>query len=252
MGTETLISRLDLRRKTEPNRLPARPPQPSQTLPDDPRQKKRYYFGNTPLRRVLTPLLTGLFYLFMNLKTEGTDNLPSTGGVVLASNHLTNFDVFPMQIALPRLLFFMGKEELFRNPVLDAALRRFGGFPVYRGGGDEWALQHAREVLERGQVLGIFPEGSRSESRGLRPGKTGAARLALETGSPILPLAISGTQHMFKHFPRRTPVTVRLGTPIYPFPHESPLALTDRLMFLLAEMLPADMRGVYAEHPEGF
>lgn len=224
----------------------------SETTPQDPREKKRYYFENTTLRRVVTPLLTGFFHLFMDLSVWGIDYLPKNGSVVLAANHITNFDVFPIQISLPRLIFFMGKEELFRNPIMDAALRRLGGFPVFRGAGDEWAMEHAREVLRRGLVLGIFPEGSRSKGQGLRTGKTGAARLAIESGCPIVPLAVNGTQHMFRRPARRTPVTIKLGPPIYPAPHESSLALTDRLMFTLAEMLPPALRGVYSEHPRGF
>lgn len=218
----------------------------------DPRDQQRYYFSNTPLRRVVTVVLTGAFRLFMDLEVEGVERVPAAGGVVLAANHMTNFDVIPMQIALPRLIFFMGKEELFRNPILDAVFRRMGGFPVQRGAQDEWALEHARKVLEHGQVLGIFPEGRRSKGRGLGPGKTGAARLALKTGCPIVPFAIDGTQHLFKNFGRRQPVTVRLGEPMIPDPDMSPLALTDHLMFALADLLPRELRGVYALRPKGF
>jgi 1-acyl-sn-glycerol-3-phosphate acyltransferase len=105
-------------------------------------------------------------------------------------------------------------------------------------------------VLQR--VLAIFPEGSRSKGRGLRPAKTGAARFALYADCPIIPVTIHGTEKMLKQFPRRTQITIKIGDPIYPEEGESPLALTDRLMFTLAEMLPAQLRGVYAERPTGF
>ncbi len=123
---------------------------------------------------------------------------------------------------------------------------------VFRSSGDEWAIQHAHLVLERGLVLGIFPEGKHSRGRGLRAAKSGSARFALNAGVPILPPAIVGTDQVFRQFPKRTKVTLTIGEPIIPQPDESPLELTDRLMFTLAEMLPTSLRGVYAEKPPGF
>lgn len=219
---------------------------------DDPRQRKRYYLEDTLLRRALTAVLRLVFRIFTVIEASGVDNLPRSGGVVLAANHLNEFDVFPMQFVLPRLIFFMGKAELFKNPFLDPVLRRLGGFPVYRSTRDVWAIQHAEQILERGQVLGIFPEGKRSQGRGLRTAKTGAARFALHAGVPIVPMAVVGTDQMFKRFPRRTKVTISVGEPIYPQDDESPLELTDRLMFTLADMLPPRLRGVYAVKPAGF
>jgi 1-acyl-sn-glycerol-3-phosphate acyltransferase len=146
----------------------------------------------------------------------------------------------------------MGKAELFENPVLDTILRQLGGFPVQRGSRDEWAIRHAQQVIEHGQVLGIFPEGKRNHGRGLRAGKTGAARLAIANDCPIVPLAVNGTQRLFKGGLQRLPVTITHGWPILPRPHESAFALTDRLMFDLSRMLPPEQRGVYALHPPGF
>ena len=224
----------------------------NETSDFDLRERKRFHFEMTPFRAVITAILSGVFRLLMRMEVVGLENFPLDGPVIVAANHVTNFDVFPMQLSLPRPIFFMGKAELFKNPVMDAVLRSLGAFPVYRGEKDRWASLHAARVLDQGQTLGMFPEGTRSRSRGLGVAKTGTARLAIEKGAPIVPMAIVGTDRFFKRFPRRARVTVSLMPPLLPLPGETPLALTDRLMFALAAGLPADMRGVYAEIPEGF
>jgi 1-acyl-sn-glycerol-3-phosphate acyltransferase len=172
--------------------------------------------------------------------------------VVLAANHVTNFDVFPMQLSIPRPIFFMAKSGLFKFPIFEAALRDLGAFPVYRGEKDEWALRHAARVLENKQTLGMFPEGTRSKGKGLGIAKTGSARLALDANCPIVPMVVIGTDKFFKRFPRRARVTIKLLPPILPKPGETPLSLMDRVMFSLAKELPVEMRGVYAEVPKGF
>ncbi len=218
----------------------------------DPRDLKTYYFHMTPIRRVVTPILDGLFHFIAITDVKGVGNLPSSGPVVVAANHLTNYDVFPLQFVLPRPIFYMAKEELFRNSFMDWLLRQLGGFPVYRGAKDEWAMNHARRVLENGQVLGIFPEGTRSYGQGLGPAKTGAARLALEMSCPIVPVALHGPQYLFRHFPRRTKIKLTIGAPIQPEADETALSLTDRLMFAMADMLPPEARGIYRYRPPGF
>jgi len=126
------------------------------------------------------------------------------------------------------------------------------GFPVNRSEKDLWAMRHAAKVLKHGQTLGMFPEGKRSKGKGLTVAKTGAARLAIEAACPIVPMIVVGSDQFFKRFPRRARVQITLLPPLMPKPGESPLALTDRLMFTLAGALPEEMRGVYAEVPEGF
>lgn len=218
----------------------------------DPRNRKTFYFHATPLRKFVVWLLTRAFFLFMKLEIRGLENFPMDGAVIVASNHVTNFDVFPMQIAVPRPIFFMGKAELFKFPPMDALIRNLGAFPVYRGEKDVWAMSHAAKVLAHGQALGMFPEGTRSKGGGLGVAKTGTARLAIESRCPIVPMAVVGSDEFFKYFPRRTPVTITFLPLLLPKPGETPLGLTDRLMFALAFVLPEDMRGVYAEIPKGF
>jgi 1-acyl-sn-glycerol-3-phosphate acyltransferase len=218
----------------------------------DPREKLHFAFRATPFRKFLIFVFGNLFKLIMDLKVEGAENLPSDGAVVLVANHVTNFDVFPMQLSIPRPIFFMAKSGLFKYPILETALRDLGAFPVYRGEKDEWALRHAARILENGQTLGMFPEGTRSKGKGLGVAKTGSARLALDANCPIVPMAVIGTDNFFKRFPRRTRVTIKLLPPLLPKPGETPLSLMDRVMFALAKELPEDMRGVYADVPKGF
>lgn len=220
--------------------------------PVDPRDERTYYINETPLRRIFVATVRLFFRLITQISASGMEHLPAEGPLVLAANHLSNFDAFPLQLSIPRPIFFMAKTELHQNRIMDAFLRQLGSFPVNRGARDEWAMNHARRILDHGQVLGIFPEGTRSEAGSLRNAKTGAARLALAAGCPILPLGITGTPRIFRDFPRRTAVTIRLGPPIFPQPYDTALSLTDQLMFTLADMLPVEMRGMYAQRPFGF
>ena len=223
-----------------------------ETLENDSRDLKQFAFHATFFRKLLVALLRLMFRLIMKMEVQGIENFPPDGPVVIACNHVTNFDVFPMQLSLPRPIFFMAKAELFKSQLMTVALPNLGAFPVYRGEKDAWAMRHAHKVLEHGQTLGMFPEGTRNKGRGLGIAKTGTARLALETESSIVPMVVTGTDQFFKHFLRRANVTVKLLPPLLPKPGETPLALTDRLMFSMAAALPEEMRGVYAETPKGF
>ncbi|MBM3152355.1 MAG: 1-acyl-sn-glycerol-3-phosphate acyltransferase [Chloroflexi bacterium] len=226
-------------------------PNPALAVPDR-RDSLDYPLHKTRLHGFAIGLVRAAFRLLMALEVEGLENLPASGGAVVAANHLTTFDIFPLQIALPRPIFYMGKAELFNNPLIHFFFRNMGAFPVFRGERDEWAIRHAQRVLEAGQVLGMFPEGTRSHGRGLKVAKTGAARLAIAAGCPIIPVAVDGREPFFKRFPRRTRVRIRVCAPIHPAPDELPLALTDRLMLTLSENLPSELRGVYTQAPADF
>ncbi len=218
----------------------------------DARAGLHYPLHETWLHKLVVMLARVVFRLFMVLEVRGAWHLPAQGGVVLCANHINNFDIFPLQLALPRMLFYMGKAELFKNAFVHYVFRSLGAFPVHRGARDAWALQHARRILDAGQVLAMFPEGTRSRGKGLQVAKTGAARLAIESGCPIVPAAIVGVEDMFRRFPRRARVVVEVCSPIYPQPDDTPLDLTERLMFTLAAHLPETMRGVYANVPQAF
>jgi 1-acyl-sn-glycerol-3-phosphate acyltransferase len=223
-----------------------------ESLETDPRNRKGFAFHATRFRKLLVAVLRQVFRMIMKMEISGLEHLPPDGPVIIACNHVTNFDVFPMQLSLPRPIFFMAKAELFKFFVMDVALRNLGAFPVFRGEKDAWAMRHARKVLEHEQVLGMFPEGTRNKGKGLGLAKTGTARMSIENKCPIVPMLVIGTDEFFKRFPRRATVTVRLLPPLLPKPGETPLALTDRLMFGMAAALPEELRGVYAEIPKGF
>lgn len=145
------------------------------------------------------------------LRTSGLENLPKEGGFVLASNHLSNLDPWPLALAVwPRVVRFMAKSEAIETPVLGRFIAAQGAFPVRRGERDSGALTAALEYLRAGDPLVMFPEGTRR-----KPGReikhhTGAARVALEAGVPLVPAALSGTDRVN----RLGAQTVRYGAPI--------------------------------------
>lgn len=221
------------------------------TTPDA-RESQRFYLRETRFRRATVAAARLVFRPVLSLRVEGVANMPGEGACVVAANHLTTLDVFPLQFALPRPIFFMAKAELFANPAFGLLLRNLGAFPVQRGASDQWAMDHARQILDRGLVLGMFPEGTRSRGRGLAVAKTGAARLAIDKGVPVVPVAIDASQEPFRAFSGRSSVRICVSAPVYPRPDDDPLSLTERVMFALAASLPPGLRGVYAEIPPGF
>jgi 1-acyl-sn-glycerol-3-phosphate acyltransferase len=139
--------------------------------------------------------------LLYRLRASGKENLPQTGGYVLSANHLSNIDPWPLGLPLwpKRQVRFMAKAELFRPP-LWPILKLAGAFRVRRGFGDEGAIKTAVDLAREGEVVAIFPEGTRREKGLLRRRRarphTGAARIALEAGVPLIPAAIAGTDRL--------------------------------------------------------
>ena len=186
------------------------------------------------------PLLRGLF----RLRVQGLENLPASGGYVLSCNHLSNFDPWPLGLPLwpPRWLRFMAKAELYWWParhLLDAV----GAFPVHRGLADREAIETAVALVRAGNVVVMFPEGTR-RTKGLvkkhqARARTGAARIALEAEVPLVPAAVAGTDRLL----RLGPLRVAYGAPLDlddlrqsgDIRHRSQEA-TDRLMARIAEL----------------
>jgi 1-acyl-sn-glycerol-3-phosphate acyltransferase len=148
------------------------------------------------------------------LDVRGLEHVPETGGLVLAANHTSNLDPWPLGIALwPRQLHFMAKSELWK-PGLRTLLRWGGAFPVRRGEGDVEAMETAIRLCREGRVMAMFPEGTR-RSKGLRKKHqprphTGTARIALAAGVPIVPAALHGMDRLS----RLGPLRVRFGPPV--------------------------------------
>jgi len=183
-----------------------------------------------------------LHWLF-RLRARGRENVPDEGGLVLACNHVSNFDPWPLGMPLwpKRFLRFMAKSELYWFPVT-LVLNGAGAFPVRRGQADIEAIETAIGLAREGNVVTMFPEGTRRR-KGLvkkfeaRP-RTGAARIALEAGVPLIPAAVAGTDKLIRFGPLR----VAYGKPIelddlreMPVRDGAQIA-TDRLMARIAEL----------------
>jgi 1-acyl-sn-glycerol-3-phosphate acyltransferase len=169
-------------------------------------------------------LAGGLFRHWFRLSVQGAEHMPSTGPVILCMNHESLLDIPLAVIASPRPVTFMAKKELFRKRVGGWLLQELGAFPVDRERFDLKAIRLALGVLSRGEVLGMYPEGTRTAGR-LLPFLRGAAWLAMRTGCPLLPAGIKGTEVAWprgQRLPRRVPVSLRFGDPI------EVEALTDR------------------------
>jgi 1-acyl-sn-glycerol-3-phosphate acyltransferase len=185
------------------------------------------------------PVLRVLF----RLRVSGAENLPRAGGYVLCANHWSNFDPWPLAMPLfpRRFLRFMAKSELFWFP-LGHVIAAGGGFEVRRGESDQEAVDTALRLCREGHVVVMFPEGTR-RSKGLRKRhearwRTGAARIALEAGVPLVPAAISGTERIS----RLARLSVAYGAPVpvddlatLP-PAEAAATATDRLRETILEL----------------
>ncbi|BDI29230.1 1-acyl-sn-glycerol-3-phosphate acyltransferase [Capsulimonas corticalis] len=169
-----------------------------------------YYFTRIVVK-IVTALLGGATIV-------GRENIPSTGPVILAPNHRANIDPPYLTLLTPRQQFYMAKEELFASKKFGGFIRGLGAFPVKRGEADRAALRFAADHLKAGHILTIFPEGTRSDDgKTLLPAEKGFALLAKQTGAPIIPIAVEGTE---KVLPKgsskihRARVILTVGKPI--------------------------------------
>ena len=168
---------------------------------------------------VMKAFMRLLFALLGGFRKAGVSNIPSTGGVLFCPNHISDADPAAVAVALPRSAYFMAKEEIFAVPIVGKLVAHFRGFPVKRNRADRSALRRAEELLKAGQAVVIFPEGGGNEVGTLQPLNPGALMIALRTKTPVVPVALTNTNKVWKYgalFPRRAgvPVTVTFGEPL--------------------------------------
>ena len=196
------------------------------------------------------------FRLGAQLEVIGLEHLPKSGGWMLASNHVSSTDPPILTgILLPRWVRYMAKVELFQAPVFGELFALSGTFPVRRFERDLGALREAGELLAAGAIVGMFPEGHRSDTGGLIEAHPGTALIALRSNAPVVPVAITGSEAFHKGpwaALRRPKVRVVFGRP-FQFNHEGRTrradveAASERIMREIAARLPARYRGVYLE-----
>lgn len=222
--------------------------------------------GQTTVVRMIALLARIFARTFATIEVQGLENVPRTGSVILAANHISNLDPVVagawITVALRRRrVHWLGKRELFAWPVLGWASAHGGVHPVNRGNADVESFRLATKILESGYVLFVFPEGTRSPTGELQEAKDGTAMLAMRTGARIVPIGINGSDAVWKKgqklpspFPRRT-VTVRIGESfaiddVVPEGTDRRAAkgiATSALMHRIAALLEPRHRGVYAD-----
>ena len=152
--------------------------------------------------------------VYFRLRRLGTEHIPD-GGVILASNHRSFLDPFAIGCCLGRPIYFVAKQELFKNPLIGWFLNCLGAFPIKRGASDEESVATSLALLERGQAVVIFPEGTRIRTGSLAQPRRGVGRLALESGSPVVPIAVTNSEHARRGWRiRPVKVHIRCGPPI--------------------------------------
>ncbi len=185
---------------------------------------------------VVRMTLTPFFLVYLRMQRIGREHIPAEGPVILASNHRSFFDPFVIGTMTRRPVYYVAKKELFTyNRLLSWLVNALGAFPVDRGAGDQDTIETAKVILGRGEIVLMFPEGTRTRPGALGKPRRGVGRLALETGAPVVPIAIIGTEDVRKGWrirPRK--VRLRAGRPLH-FPKvdsASPAlagAVTDRI-----------------------
>jgi 1-acyl-sn-glycerol-3-phosphate acyltransferase len=183
--------------------------------------------------RVVHWILTNSSKLLWRVRVVGMDRVPAAGGFVLAPSHRSMMDIPLSAIVTNRRIRSMGKASLFRIPVLGTLFSWLGGFPVARDGTDRKAVRDSVAMLEGGEVLCVFPEGTRQNGPKIQPLQPGAAYLALRAGVPILPLGMAGSEEILRdhrspipHFGR---VVITVGEPIVPEVRTSGVVARDKV-----------------------
>lgn len=147
-------------------------------------------FKNYKMMDAIRPMCRLFCKTYYKVEYRGLENLQRKGGFIIAPNHLTEFDPMFIAMASGRKFHYIAKYELFENPVMNKALTHLNAFPIVRGRGDMTAINYAIELIRRGEVLCIFPEGTRSPDGTPKSAKSGVGLMARKTGADVIPTAI--------------------------------------------------------------
>jgi len=204
---------------------------------------------------VATATMKALLSSLTHWEVKGRENVPRNGHLIVVANHLSMIDPPLLSASIPRRIFFMAKEELFRSRGR-AFVRWFGAFPVRRGRLDRRAIRQAMKILERGQTLGMFPEGRRSLNQQMEKAEFGVAMIAIRSGAPILPIGICGSENVkdIGFIWQRPEIAVTIGQPFSLLRNEGKLTreqlveATNLIMGRVAEVLPPGYRGIWGDH----
>jgi len=196
-----------------------------------------------------------LLRLFTHLEVTGLENIPQGGPLLAAFNHLAHLDAALVLPFLPQPVEGIALEDLYHVPITGQLLRLYGTIPVHRDQFDRDVIRRALQVLAEGKIMALAPEARMSLTGALERAREGVAYLALRSGAPILPIALTGTEHVPSDLKRlrRPRLTVTVGELIIPPPRASKsqarrqqvAELTDEIMYRIAALLPPEYRGVY-------
>jgi glycerol-3-phosphate dehydrogenase (NAD(P)+) len=198
-------------------------------------QRARAARANPLVYSLVRVLFQPFFHVYFRMSRIGREHLPAHGPVIVASNHRSFLDPFVVATMARRPMYYITKKELFKHPVVAWLLSALGAFPVDRGAGDTEMIETAKSILARGDIVLIFPEGTRTRPGSLGRPKSGVGRLALETGAPVVPVAVIGTEAVRRGWRIRPhKVRIRAGRPLrFPLvPDASPAlarAVTERV-----------------------
>jgi 1-acyl-sn-glycerol-3-phosphate acyltransferase len=135
--------------------------------------------------------------IFNRITIKGYENIPQSGGLIICSNHIHWLDPILIAVYIKRKISYMAKAELFKNKFFAIILKGINVFPVKRGTADIAAIKNSLKLIKNGNVLGIFPEGTRSKDGNLKPAEPGVALIAIKTQAPVIPIRISGSYKIF-------------------------------------------------------
>jgi 1-acyl-sn-glycerol-3-phosphate acyltransferase len=181
-------------------------------------------------------LLFYLFYKILGLRIEGVENVPREGGVIIAPNHRSNYDPPLVGCCIKsRPVYFFAKKGLFINKAVSWILRSVCAIPVDTDNPDVKTMRIFVNLLKEGKAVMVFPEGQRSKTNEFLPAYPGVGYLSIKTKVPVVPALITGThESMLNHFLRKTPLTLKFGSPIYP---SSERATTENAKELTEEIM---------------